>query len=109
MNLFCHLFGHKPQEGVYSGAEYMRWGSWGTVDGIGRDHRSLEAKCARCEKRYTAGKIHMPTDMVLAKEQRDQAIQHLHALLDINQNARGIWEAENAGRDWLESIGSESR
>lgn len=109
MSLFCRLFGHKPQEGVWSGAEYMRWGNWGAIDGIGRDHRSLEAKCARCEKRYTAGKVHMPHDMVIAQEQRDQALSHLHALLDTNLNAQGMWDAENAGRAWLESIGSEPR
>lgn len=62
MSIICRLFGHKPQEGVYNGAEYFRWNGWGTVDGIGRVHRGLDAQCARCNQWYTAGRVHMPKD-----------------------------------------------
>ena len=60
MSLLCMLVGHKTQEGVHSGAEYMRWISWSVIDGVGRDHRGLESKCSRCGECYVAGKVHMP-------------------------------------------------
>lgn len=108
MSLFCKLFGHKPQQDVWSGAEYMRWGNWGTIDGIGREHRSLTARCARCNQHYNAGKVHLPHSMVLAQMQRDQAIAHLHALLNSRRTATQAWDAEHEARQWLAGIGSEA-
>lgn len=43
----------------------------------------------------------------LAATQRDQAIAHLHALLNQRRTATQMQEAERAAREWLESIGSE--
>lgn len=59
MNLLCKLVGHKPQEGVYSGAEYMA-ARHRTTDGIGREHWVLIAQCARCNSTYRAGMLHGP-------------------------------------------------
>lgn len=59
MSLLCRLVGHKTQEGVYSGAEYMR-ARPGSTDHIGREHWYLYAECRRCEAEYLAGKIHGP-------------------------------------------------
>lgn len=58
MSFLCSIFGHKPQQNVHSGAEYMRV-TLGPVDGIKRVHCKLTAHCARCEKLYTTGRIHL--------------------------------------------------
>jgi hypothetical protein len=59
MNILCILFGHKPREHDYSGGEYMQV-SIGAVDGIGRVHATLRARCPRCGVIYRAGQIHVP-------------------------------------------------
>jgi hypothetical protein len=59
MNLLCSLFGHKSRERDYSGGEYMRV-QLGEIDGIGREHATLYARCPRCDKTYRAGRIHLP-------------------------------------------------
>lgn len=41
--------------------------------------------------------------------QGQQAIDHLHALLNTQRTATQALEAERAARDWLDSIGSEPR
>ncbi|WP_289241666.1 hypothetical protein [Delftia sp.] len=58
MSILCRLFGHKPRERDYSGGEYMRVAR-GPVDGIGREHATLYARCLRCEQEYRAGQIHL--------------------------------------------------
>jgi hypothetical protein len=76
----CRLFGHKPQEETYSGAEYMEV-SPGAIDGIGREHATLHAKCARCNKKYRAGQIHLPerySEKLLKKK--------LQTIREINQS-----------------------
>jgi hypothetical protein len=60
-NILCTLFGHKSLEGVYSGAEYMRVLPT-TIDGIGREHADLYARCPRCGCSYRAGRIHRPNE-----------------------------------------------
>lgn len=59
MSIICWLFGHKPQEGVWSGAEYMKAEIF-TTDGVGREHYNLWADCARCDAKYHAGRVHGP-------------------------------------------------
>lgn len=59
MSIVCKLFGHGTQQGVHSGAEYMRVEPF-VIDGIGREHAYLRARCPRCDAYYTAGKIHLP-------------------------------------------------
>ena len=44
----------------------------------------------------------------VAKVQRDQAIAHLHKLLNSRRTATQAQEDERAAREWLESIGSEA-
>ena len=44
----------------------------------------------------------------VALRQRDEAIRHLHALLNSQNTATRAREAEKAARDWLGSIGSET-
>lgn len=61
MSILCAIFGHKPQEHVHSGAEYMRVMASG-IDGIGRRHAWLYAECQRCGKEYSAGKCHIPKE-----------------------------------------------
>lgn len=58
MNILCKLFGHKSSEHDYSGGEYMRLAR-GAIDGVGREHATLYARCPRCEKKYRAGQIHL--------------------------------------------------
>lgn len=58
MSILCKLFGHKSSEHVYSGGEYMKV-CRDTIDGIGREHARLYARCPRCEKTYRAGMIHL--------------------------------------------------
>ena len=57
--LICRWFGHKPHEKTYSGAEYMR-ARLGPVDGMDREHWTLYARCARCDRSYRAGQVHGP-------------------------------------------------
>jgi len=57
MNLLCEIFGHKSNERVFSGGEYMT-AREGTHDGIGRIHYTLYAQCPRCSATYRAGQIH---------------------------------------------------
>lgn len=59
MSILCLLFGHKSNENVYSGGEYMR-ATEGTTDGIGREHWTLYARYPRCDRTYRAGRIHGP-------------------------------------------------
>jgi hypothetical protein len=59
MSILCLMFGHKPQERIHSGAEYMTVHPCG-VDGINRHHAYLKAECQRCKESYVAGKIHIP-------------------------------------------------
>lgn len=61
MNILCRIFGHKTNEGIYSGAEYMRI-TWRSTDGIGREHAGLMAKCPRCGQQYGAGSVHLPRE-----------------------------------------------
>ena len=44
---------------------------------------------------------------LLAVHQRNEAVAHLHALLNQRRTATQMLEAERAARDWLASIGSE--
>lgn len=60
MSILCKLFGHKPHEHTYSGGEYFRISTFRQIDGIGRIHATLYAKCARCGAEYRAGQIHLP-------------------------------------------------
>lgn len=59
MNILCAIFGHKANEHVYSGGEYMKVRP-GAIDGIGREHATLYACCPRCGAEYRAGQIHRP-------------------------------------------------
>lgn len=104
MSVLCKFFGHKPQEGVGSGAEYMRWGNWGAVDGIGRHHHSLEARCARCNEWYSAGKVHMPPE----QENGQQAIAYLHAILNQRRTAAEMLRVESAAREFLRNLGNDA-
>lgn len=47
-------------------------------------------------------------DSAIAKHQRDEAIRHLHAILNHKRTATQSWQAEQEARQWLESIGSEA-
>lgn len=58
MSILCRLFGHKSNEHVYDGGEYMRIRT-GAIDGIGREHATLFATCPRCVQEYRAGQIHL--------------------------------------------------
>jgi len=64
MSILCTLFGHKSREHDYSGGEYMRVRR-GPIDGIGREHATLIARCPRCNREYRAGQVHLhlPTDV----------------------------------------------
>lgn len=46
--------------------------------------------------------------LALAITQRDEAVRHLHAILNSQRTATQALEAERAAREWLESIGSEA-
>lgn len=51
-NVACALFGHKP----------MLYGSQGRIfgpyyDGVGRAHRSVYARCARCDQMFSVGGV----------------------------------------------------
>lgn len=59
MNILCRIFGHKSNENVYSGAEYMRIFS-AQVDGMGIQHVTLESRCSRCGKWHRSGQLHLP-------------------------------------------------
>jgi hypothetical protein len=59
MNILCALFGHKSNEQVYSGAEYMTI-RYVQVDGLNRHHACLFVKCPRCGEQYRAGMLHLP-------------------------------------------------
>lgn len=59
MSVLCAIFGHKPHEKTYSGAEYMEV-QLGEKDGSGRSHATVFARCARCKRKYRAGQIHLP-------------------------------------------------
>lgn len=61
MGILCGLFGHKTNERVYSGAEYVDV-VFGPIDGIGREHATLYGKCPRCEGRYRIGQMHRPQE-----------------------------------------------
>ena len=54
MNWVCKVFGHRPD------GWYLDWQSWSAIDGIGREHRGLDATCRRCGERFHVGKVHMP-------------------------------------------------
>jgi hypothetical protein len=69
MSFLCALFGHKPHEKTYTGAEYMEV-QLGENDGIGRSHATVFARCARCKKKYRAGQIHLPPKRVTPTEAR---------------------------------------
>ena len=59
MNILCCMFGHRSMDGIYGGAQYHTvHGS--DVDGIGRVHLRLYAKCPRCGKHFASGVIHQP-------------------------------------------------
>jgi hypothetical protein len=62
MSILCALFGHKSNEDVYDGGQYVRIGSPQVVDGIGRHHATLYARCPRCGREYRAGSIHIPKE-----------------------------------------------
>ena len=102
MNILCKLFGHKSSEHDYSGGEYMRLAR-GAIDGIGREHATLYARCPRCEKKYRAGQIHLiqrECDRVAISAQADACDDS--ALLDAMELQRiavmpeyeGPWDAE---------------
>ena len=59
MSILCDLFGHKSNEGIHSGAEYMRIRGV-QVDGLNRQHAWLQARCPRCGQWYDSGKLHLP-------------------------------------------------
>jgi len=59
--LFCSIFGHKTNEKVFTGGEYMTI-SVGPIDGIGREHATLYGTCPRCRKVHRMGKIHRPIE-----------------------------------------------
>lgn len=46
--------------------------------------------------------------LALSAHQRDEAVRHLHAILNSQRTATQALEAERAAREWLESIGSEA-
>lgn len=50
-----------------------------------------------------------PQAAAVVLQQRQQAIDHLHALLNTQRTATQALEAEWAARNWLDSIGSEPR
>lgn len=61
MSIICAIFGHKPQEHIHTGAEYMQVQEMET-DGISRRHARLYAECQRCKVEYVAGKCHLPKE-----------------------------------------------
>ena len=69
MSLLCAIFGHKPHEMTYTGAEYMEV-RLGENDGIGRSHATVFARCARCETKYRAGQIQLPPRLLQPTEPR---------------------------------------
>lgn len=99
MSILCKLFGHKSREHDYSGGQYMDVRR-DTIDGIGREHARLYARCPRCEKSYRAGMIHLvqrECDRVAISAQANDS-----ALLDAMEQQRiavvpeyeGPWDAE---------------
>ena len=71
MKILCGLFGHKApvyaEKGWWSpGQEYARVDSDLQVDGTGRVHAKVNAKCPRCGEEYKICRIHLP-DVRVAK------------------------------------------
>lgn len=62
MSILCALFGHKSNEDVYNGGEYVRVIVPGYTDNIGREHVWFKAHCRRCDEWYPAGKFHRPQE-----------------------------------------------
>jgi hypothetical protein len=64
MSLLCVLVGHKPpvyaKKGWYSPGEEYADVHVGAVDGIGRVHAEVTAKCARCGAEFIVCRIHVP-------------------------------------------------
>jgi hypothetical protein len=57
--LLCWLFGHKLPKGYAGGRPYLEpYG--GSVDGIGREHWRLYARCPRCEQKWHVVNVHGP-------------------------------------------------
>lgn len=50
----------------------------------------------------------LPPQLALVVAQRDEAVAHLHALLNSRRTATQAMESDRAAREWLESIGSEA-
>jgi hypothetical protein len=63
MKILCHLVGHQPPvystPGWYSPGNEYGWLVPGAVDGIGRQHALVKAKCARCGKDFTVARVHL--------------------------------------------------
>ena len=57
--ILCKLFGHQTNGNRFDGSEYMSCGNI-VIDGIGRMHMDIETECARCEKYFRVGRIHIP-------------------------------------------------
>lgn len=56
--LMCRIFGHKaPKYGNQPAYGRVRPG---TIDGVGREHANVIARCDRCDTEYVIIKIHLP-------------------------------------------------
>ncbi len=62
--MLCRLFGHQPEPGYYRDSKggdcygYLEVEKY-VVDGIGRRHACVYAKCRWCGKRYQVGYIYL--------------------------------------------------
>lgn len=59
MNLNCKLFGHVMPKGYAGDPPYLE-ARGGSVDGIGREHWSLYARCDRCDDKFHVANVHGP-------------------------------------------------
>lgn len=57
--LWCRLFGHTLPKGYGRSPPYLDITRHG-VDGIGREHASLYAKCRHCDQSYHVASVHLP-------------------------------------------------
>ena len=59
MKLMCFFFGHKMPKGYAGGKPYLNL-SVGVIDGIGRIHGTIMAKCDRCGDCFDVCHVHIP-------------------------------------------------
>ncbi len=59
MNFMCLMHGHALPVGYGETPPYLE-AEGGHIDGIGREHWRLFAKCRRCDERYQVANVHGP-------------------------------------------------